>query len=48
VKLWVILVIVAYALMSFGCETDKGQELGSKNSAYTDFTGYEDYGLTSD
>ena len=46
-RLWVI-IIVAYALMTFGCETDRGQELGSKNSNYTDFIGYEDYGLTSD
>ena len=47
-RLWVIIVIVAYALMTFGCETYKGQELGSKDSAYTQFIGYEDYGLTSD
>jgi hypothetical protein len=46
-RLWVI-IIVAYALIGFGCETDKGQELGSKNSAYSEMVGYEDYGLTSD
>jgi hypothetical protein len=47
-RLSVIIIIVAYALIGFGCETDKGQELGSKDSPYTQFIGYEDYGLTSD
>ena len=47
-RLWVIIIIFAYALISFGCETDKGQELGSKDSPYTQFIGYQDYGITSD
>jgi hypothetical protein len=47
-RLWVIIIIVAYALISVGCETDKGQKLGNKNTTATEFTGYGDYGLTSD
>lgn len=47
-RIWLIVIVVGYALMSFVCETDRSQELGSKDSPYTHFIGYEDYGLTSD
>ena len=47
-RLWVI-IIVAYALMTFGCETDKSQKLGGTSQEQSKiFIGYEDYGLTSD
>ena len=48
-KLWVI-IIVAYALTSLGCVTDKGRKLGgTSNETYRSLGEYQtDYGVTSD
>ena len=48
-RLWVI-IIIAYALMNFGCGTEKGRKLGgTSNDTYRSLSEYQtDYGVTSD
>ena len=45
-----VIIIIAYALMTFGCETYKGQKLGgTSNETYKSLSEYQtDYGVTSD